>query len=558
MRWLFASTCFAAIGWLITSFGVQSARGDEPAPRDDWPQWGGSPARNNVHDGQHLPETWSPGEFDDDSGQWFPGSAKNIRWVARLGTVTHGTPVVAGGKVFIGTNNGGGRLARYPASVDLGCLLCIREADGEFLWQHSSEKLPAGRSEDWPMQGVCSTPLVKGNRLWFVSNRCEVICLDVEGFDDGQNDGPFVDEANAWFDEADVVWKLDMQARFGIHPHNMSNCSVTSAGRMLFVCTSNGVDEGHTTIPAPKAPSFLALDKLTGEVLWTDASPGENILHGQWGSPSYGVIDGQPQVLFGGGDGWLYSFDPAGNRKGGSKLLWMFDCNLKLPVALPGVARRPVRNHLIASPVIHDGFVYIATGEDPEHGEGEGRLCCIDPRRRGDVSSELAIDLNNGNRLLPRRLQAVNPVAGETVVANPNSALVWDYFANDADGNGAIEFEEQMHRTISTAVIADGLVLIPDFSGLVHCLDACTGEVYWTHDVFAAVWSSPLAADGRVYIGDEEGKVTVFKLSRRKQVLAEIGMGQSIYSTPVAAGGVLYVATQTHLFAISAIEKLPK
>lgn len=511
---------FASASLLGVVLFAAISNGAEPASFDESPQWGASPARNNVRDGQHLPETWNVGQFDEETREWLPGSGRNIRWVARLGTVTHGSPVVAAGKVFIGTNNGGGRLKRYPSDVDLGCLLCFRAADGEFLWQHSSEKLPTGREQDWPLTGVCSAPLVEGNRLWFVSNRCEVLCLDVDGFRDGRNDGPFRDEPNEAIDEADVIWTLDMRKRLGVHPHNMSNCSITSAGELLFVCTSNGVDEGHTRVPAPRAPSFLALDKRTGEVLWSDASPGNNILHGQWSSPSYGVFDGQPQVLFGGGDGWLYSFDPAGDGQGGSKLLWKFDCNLKLPpvAVAPG---RGYRNHVITSPVIHDGFVYVGTGEDPEHADGEGRFCCIDPTRRGDVSSELA-----------------------------TSALVWEYLVNDADNNGIIEFEERLHRTISTPVISDGLVVLPDFAGLVHCLDACTGEVFWTHDVFAAIWSSPLAADGRVYVGDEEGKITIFKLSRTKEVTATIEMGQSIYGTPVAAGGVLYVPTKTHLFAI--------
>ena len=90
----------------------------------------------------------------------------------------------------------------------LGVLLCFDIKDGKFLWQHSSEKMPTGRVHDWPLQGVCSTPLVEGNRLWFVTNRGEVRCFDTEGFYDGENDGPYKDEENENKDEADVVWDL--------------------------------------------------------------------------------------------------------------------------------------------------------------------------------------------------------------------------------------------------------------------------------------------------------------------------------------------------------------
>ena len=90
--------------------------------------------------------------------------------------------MVANGQVYVGSNNGAGYLKRYPARIDLGVLLCFNEADGKFLWQHSNEKLPTGRVHDWPMQGVCATPLVEGKRLWYVTNRGEVVCLDTEAF----------------------------------------------------------------------------------------------------------------------------------------------------------------------------------------------------------------------------------------------------------------------------------------------------------------------------------------------------------------------------------------
>ena len=107
----------------------------------DWPQWGGSPTRNNAPEGKNLPVQWNVGKFEVSSGRWLADSAKNIRWVARLGSTSYGTPVVAGGRVFCATNNGAGWLKRYPAKVDLGCLLCFRESDGRFEWQLSREKI---------------------------------------------------------------------------------------------------------------------------------------------------------------------------------------------------------------------------------------------------------------------------------------------------------------------------------------------------------------------------------------------------------------------------------
>ena len=516
----------------------------------DWNQWAGSPIRNNTPEGHDIVTEWTPGEFND-AGEWQKDTAKNVKWVSRLGSQSYGNPVVAGGKVWVGSNNGAGWLKRYPASVDLGCLLCFNEADGKFLWQASSEKLPTGRVHDWPLQGICCAPLVEGDRLWYVTSRGEVVCLDTEGFHDGENDGPFKAEPNENKDEADAVWVLDMMGQLKVSQHNMCSCSITSAGDMIFVNTSNGVDEGHTTIPSVEAPSFLALDKHTGKILWQDNSPGNNILHGQWSSPAYAVLGGVPQVLFGGGDGWLRSFKAEAGEDGKPELLWQFDCNPK--EAKYSVSGRSTRNHLIATPVIYEGLVYIAVGEDPEHGEGNGHLWCIDPTKRGDVSSELAVRVDDREHPLPhRRLQAVIAEDGEIAVPNKNSAAIWHYVGKDFNGDGELkDFEEQMHRTCGTAAIKNGLLFLPDFSGLMHCVDAKTGEGHWTHDLFAATWGSAMIVEDKVYVGDEEGKVTIFKLSPEKEIIAEVEMGNSVYSTPIVANNILYIANKTHLFAIT-------
>ena len=90
-----------------------------------------------------------------------------------------------------------------------------------------------------------------------------------------------------------------------------------------------------------------------------------------------------------------------------------------------------------------------------------------------------------------------------------------------------------------------------DFSGFVHCLDAKTGRLHWVHDLLAQTWGSPLIVDGKVYIGDEDGTVTVFQHSREKKILSTINMENAVYSAPIVANNVLYIANRTTLFAIA-------
>lgn len=372
--------------------------------------------------------------------------------------------------------------------------------------------------------------------------------------------------------EADVVWELDMMKELGVEQHNMCTCPPASWGNTVFICTSNGVDDYHTKVAAPQAPSFIALDKLTGKVLWTDNSPGANIHHGQWSGPAVGVLGGVPQVIFPGGDGWVYSFHAEQHADGKPKLLWKFDVNPKeVQLELGG---RGTRNEVIAVPVIYDGRVYVSSGQDPEHGEGQGQLWCLDPTKRGDISRQLVVDIKDRNRVIPhRREKAIIPENGEILIDNPNSGVVWLYDrvppARDQKGDS---FLDQYHRSMSSVAIKDDLLVAADFSGLIHCLNAKTGKLLWQHDALAAIWGSPLIVGDRIFVPDEDGDVVVLPLMpfpvRRPQVpeanaflelvpLAEINMPNSINCTPFVAQDVLYITTRDRIFAIAA-EQPPK
>lgn len=451
-----------------------------PVVARDWPMWGGSIRRNMASAIEGLPSKWDV------------HSKENIKWKADLGFTSYGNPVVAGGKIFVGTNNDSPRNPEITG--DKGILMCFRESDGEFLWQAVSDKLAPVL--DWPEQGVCSSPAVDGNRLYYVTNRAELVCLDTAGFSDGNN-GPFKSETHTGETDADVIWKLDMMTELDVVQLNMANSSPVVWDNLVFLGTSNGRDEHGETVPSPEAPSFLAVDKNTGKVVWQDNSPGDRILHGQWASPALGEVDGVMQAFFPGGDGWLYGFEA---RTG--KMLWKFDLNPKDAVW------PKTRNSIIATPVFHDGKVFLASGQDPENGSGVGHMYCIDPAKSGDITE---------------------------------TGRVWHF--------------EKILRTVSTAAIVDDLVFISDFAGFFHCVDAETGKPHWTYDTFAAIWGSPFVADGKVYIGDEDGDVAVFEAAKEMKLISEIPMGSSIYSTPVAANGVLYVMCRDALYAIALDEK---
>jgi outer membrane protein assembly factor BamB len=428
----------------------------------DWPVMGGRPERTNA-----SPEKGVPVEWDGASG-------KNIKWSAPLGDVTYGSPVVAEGRVFIGTNND-----EATVKQKRGVLKCFAENDGRLLWRAVHEKLRDAGEDDSAI-GVCSTPCVSDGRVYYVSNRAELICRAAA---DGKE-----------------IWTLDLREKLGISPNQASASSPLIAGDLVFVVTGQGANNKTGVVKNPAAPSFIAVDRRSGAIAWQDNSPGAKILTGQWGSPGYSVVNGQPQVIFPGGDGWLYSFEPATG-----KLIWKFNCKAHEKRAATGEPETPF--NLVGAPAVSGDRVYIAIGE-PEAGSGPGALRCIDARQKGDVTA---------------------------------TAEIWRL--------GGKEFSD----SLSTVAIAGDLIFAADSPGYLSCVDAATGKRLWSHDHLSNIWGSPLVVDGKVYLQTGEGGVHIFEASREKKLLAknetlpEVGHG-----TPVFANGVLYITGQRKLYAIAA------
>jgi outer membrane protein assembly factor BamB len=507
----------------------------------EWPQWGGSPRRNMASRETGIPDTFDPGRKRRDRLGFDPATARNVRFIARLGSENYSAPVIAGGRVYIGTNDEDIDDPRLESTRG-GVLLCLDERSGAMVWRLVCPRLEIDRSkvsEDFDDMnlGICSTATVEGGFVYVVSNRCEVLCLDADGLADG-NDGPFTDEATFSVPEgaaplelgptdADIVWRYDMLRDLPVFPHDAANCSVLVLGEQLYVNTANGVYDGKVVLPT--APSFVVLDKRSGRLLAKDDGRiSARVFHGQWSSPALAVADGRPLVIYGAGDGICYAFKPWAGRGDAPGLLekvWQFDCNppgyrerggtpIDYWALLRGAPKELDRDgmlvspsEIIGTPVVHGDRIYVGIGQDPVHGPGRGALSCIEIDGRGDVTS---------------------------------SAKVWQYTA--------------IGRSLSTVSIADGLVYAAEYAGKVHCLDAETGSLVWVYDTREEVWSSTFVVDGKVYIGTRKSLV-VLAAGRERRKIAEIKLGTPVWSVPTAANGTLFVASQRNLWAVSAAAK---
>ncbi|NRA94682.1 MAG: PQQ-binding-like beta-propeller repeat protein [Planctomycetes bacterium] len=481
----------------------------------DWPMWGKDPTRNMVSGEKNLPGTFAAGRFVGNTDAIDPKTTKNVRWIAKLGSQSYGNPSVANGRVYVGTNNDSPRDDRFTG--DRSCVYCLDEKTGAFIWQLNVPKLGTGKVSDWEFLGICSSPCVVGNRVYLVTNRCEVICLDVDGMKNG-NDGPYKGEGQYMAGpgkkplpvketDADIIWITNMIDECGVFPHNITSCSVFVVGDKVWTSTSNGVDYGHVETPAPNAPSLICLDKNTGALLGEEASGcSERIFHSNWSSPAYLKTDKHELCIFGGPDGRLYAFGPEPKKdEEGFGILqeaWRFDCNPPEYRVKKGkklkYATRYGPSEVLSTPVVYDGHIYAVIGQDPEHGEGIGNMVCLDPTGKP----------------------------------------VWQY--------------RDINRSLSTLSIVDDMVFAADYSGFVHCVDAKTGKLHWKHDTSSHVWGSTLVADGKCYIGTEDGFLTIIPATKtyQKDKVVEVDCTSPVYSSPIAANGVVYIATHTHLFAI--------
>ena len=477
-------------------------------PADDQPQWGQRYTRNMVSGETGLPET-----FDPDTG-------KNIKWVVPLGTQTYSTPVVAGGKVLIGTNNDRPRDPRHKG--DRGVLLCLDETDGSLCWQLVVPKIRGDPRVDWPRSGIVSPATVEGDRVYLVSNRGQVMCLDLNGQTDG-NDGPYRHEGRVMAPrgaepmevtktDADIIWLFDIQAKAGVHQHDAAHSSILLHGQFLYINTSNGLDTNHEYIPAPDAPSLIVLDKTTGRlVAQEDEKISTRIFHCTWSSPALGQANGRTLVFFGGGDGVCYAFDalrsaPEMPVVQKLKNVWRFDCD---PTAPKEDVHQYIGNHregpsnIKSMPVFHRGRMYVTYGGDIWWGKRQAWLKCFNATGTGDIT---------------------------------NSCEVWSYPLN--------------RHCCSTPSVHDGLVFVADCGRYIHCVDAETGKPYWTHETKGEIWGSTLVADGKVYVGTRRGNFWVLAASRDKKIISSIKLDSPMHSTPVAANGVLYVTTMKKLYAV--------
>jgi outer membrane protein assembly factor BamB len=206
-----------------------------------------------------------------------------------------------------------------------------------------------------------------------------------------------------------------------------------------------------------------------------------------WGTPTIAVTPSGPQLITNAAN-YIRGYDPNTGKE-----LWRLGGSSRITAP---------------TPVYADDLIVVASGRRPER-----PIFVIRPNARGDVT-------------LPQ---------GKT----NSDAIVWSM-----TGRGSY---------MPTPIVYKGTLYVLANQGLFDAYDLKTGkEIYRQRlDLIGSGYSaSPVAADGKIYLSNEDGEISVIAAGEKFSQIATNSMGEMLMATPALSDGVMYVRSSTSLFAI--------
>jgi outer membrane protein assembly factor BamB len=163
------------------------------------------------------------------------------------------------------------------------------------------------------------------------------------------------------------------------------------------------------------------------------------------------------------------------------------------------------------------------------------------------------VNYGEGFSVVPRPVFARGLVYVATGFAQPCSVL-----AIRPDGTGDVttsqlawKSDEDAPHTPSMLSVGEELYFISD-RGVFTCVDAKTGAVHWSEDVGGRYSASPVYAEGRIYVTDEDGKTLVLQSGKTFKKLGENTLPEKTYASLAMSGPALFLRTETNLYRIEA------
>ncbi|MDP8245002.1 MAG: PQQ-binding-like beta-propeller repeat protein [Candidatus Hinthialibacter antarcticus] len=432
------------------------------------------------------------------------GADKNLQWKAEL-PKGQSSPVMWNDKIFI-TGFEDSKLIT----------VCIDRKTGNALWKKAFavDKVESHHSQNSP---ASSSPAVDSEHVYIYFGSYGMLCYDHDGAE---------------------VWTTPVRT-----PMNMHGTATSPVLYKDFVYLIHDSLDGDSYL--------LALNKNDGSEAWKAK---REVYNPNWSTPLlWSKGSGDELIVLGGGR--LTSYDPLSGEEH-----WTVDgFGAAIPIPIVG------GDYLLASTLSatesdskvnyfswnyfvkfdENGDQLVSAEEipddvmitmDPDLPEGkmpaEGIIEWVDRDQSRSMSEE---ELTNFINL---------------VSLNVRSSIK----AVKSDGKGKNEVVWKYERSIPympSSIYVDGLVYLCKAGGVVTCLDAKTGEEVYRKrlGVKENYSSSPVSANGRIYISSQAGKITAFTTGREPEVLGTNDLGEGVNATPMIADDAIYVRTETALWA---------
>lgn len=420
---------------------------------------------------------------------------QNVAWKTAV-PPGHSSPVLTANRIFL-----------TAAEKDTLLTLCLDRPTGKILWRREA---PRPRKEEFqPTNSPASpSPVTDGQNVYVFFGDFGLISYTADGAE---------------------RWKLPLGP---FNNQNGHGSSPILAGNMVILICDQDTDS-----------YLLAVDQVTGKVRWKTPRPDSTrgyatpAVYQPKNGPAELIVPGAFQVV-------CYSLAT------GERLWWV----------------RGMAWQLKSVPVIDGDIIYVSGWEsggdnDPPDvitwpqalekydSNHDGRISRAEAPfksegsfRDTDLDRDGLIDEREWNFYRARRTSRNNIVAiragGKGDVTD--SHILW-------------RFQKSIPNTPSPLLYRDVLFLIKE-GGIFTSLDPKTGALFKQARLAGALgqyWSSPVAGDGKIYVSNEEGKVTVIKAAADWQILAINDLDEQIFATPAIDRGFIYLRTRGTLYCFT-------
>jgi outer membrane protein assembly factor BamB len=372
-----------------------------------------------------------------------------------------------------------------------------------------------------------------------------------------------------WSGSSNIVWRSEIPGRGWSSP-------VLRRGRLYVTTAVMPTEKGNPSLRA------LCLDATRGKILWNTevfAHTGSTSIHNKnsYASPTPVVQDDRLYVHFGHQGAACLDLD--------GKVLWRNTALKYSPVHGSGGSPILVDDALIFScDGASDPFVVALNKKTGQVLWKTART--VNAKKKFSFSTPLLIHANGRSQVVSpssgavyaydpkdgHELWRVRYAEGYSVVPRPvfGQGLLFISTAFDSPEVIAIRPDGQRDitdthvvwklakgapKTPSMLLVGDELYFVSD-SGIASCVDAKTGRVHWTERVGGNYSASPLLADGRIYLQNEEGISVVLAPGKTFHQLARNSLGERTLASYAVTDGALFIRTEAHLYRVGNLNKL--